>query len=342
MFAACNGRMSEDGVAPFVRLPSVLVRLLSCLVQRTLYDRLKHSSFRRTFLAAGQEERTITTGIDQDQAGNEEQAAEAPILKIGHVASILGVPTARIRLWEHERLINPLRTDSGQRRYSPRDLERLQTIRDLLDTKAMTLTGVREALSEEVVPPSSMEPSPAPADPVGARAKALRLQQGMSLRDLAKLSGISPSALGAFERGLNKPNTGRISKIAHALGTTVPELLGTAPPESGTVVRAAERPSLPLNDEGVTIELLYRSATALQPQSIVVQPGCGIREAITHTGEDFLVVMTGEINLVLDTIEVHHLGPGDSATFPSTRPHSFHNPGTVPAHLIWVNTPATF
>jgi DNA-binding transcriptional MerR regulator/mannose-6-phosphate isomerase-like protein (cupin superfamily) len=292
---------------------------------------------KESFLAG---ERTTTTEDGPERTGNQEPAA--PFFKIGHVASILGLSTARIRLWEHEGLITPLRTESGQRRYSSRDLERLQAVRDLLDTKAMTLIGVREAIGEDAAQPSSVESSPVPADPVGPRAKALRLKQGLSLRDLAELTGIGPSALSAFERGLNKPNTGRISKIAHALGTTVAELLGAPPSEGGAVVRAAERPVLPLNDKGVTIELMYKPASLLQAQSIVMQPGCGIREAMTHAGEEFLMVITGEINLVLDTIEVHHLKAGDSAIFSSLRPHTFHNSGPEQAQFILVNTPSSF
>jgi DNA-binding transcriptional MerR regulator/mannose-6-phosphate isomerase-like protein (cupin superfamily) len=285
------------------------------------------------------EGKEITT--NGGRALSQEQAAGAHMLKIGHVANILGVSTARIRLWEHDGLIAPMRTKSGQRRYAPHHLERLRTIRNLLDSKSITPVGVREALGEEPFT-SAADQSPDSVDPAASRAKALRLQHGMSLRDLAELSGVSASALSAFERGMNKPNTGRISKIAHALGTTVPELFGTPTPAGDIVVRVAERETLPLNDEGVSIQLLYQSATVLQSQSIVVQPGCGISEAITHVGEDFVVVIAGEISLVLDAIEVHYLGPGDSATFPSTRPHAFQNRGTVPAHLIWVNTPSTF
>lgn len=273
------------------------------------------------------------------EVGNDETGI-LPILKIGHVASIVGVSTARLRLWEDEGLILPLRTEGDQRRYSPRDVERLETIRTMLDVKGLTIRGVRDALGGSATPEvNGLQPS---ADPVGERAKALRIQQGMSLRDLAEKSGISPSALSAFERGVSKPNTGRLSKIAHALGTTVPEMLGTPRPENQMVVRVADRESLPLNEEGVSIELLYKSATVLQSQSIIVDPGCGVFEAIAHTGEDFVTVITGELDLVLDGIERHHLDEGDSITFPSTRPHSFSNQGDSPARLIWVNTPSTF
>ncbi|BCW86418.1 MerR family transcriptional regulator [Paenarthrobacter ureafaciens] len=277
--------------------------------------------------------------IDSGHEGNGE-ADIMPALKIGHVASVIGVSTARIRLWEDEGLITPRRTDGGQRRYSSRDVERLERIRTMLDVKGLTFRGVRQSLGDDA---ESDEVSLGPAaDPVAERAKVWRMRRGMSLRELAKRTGISPSALSAFERGLSKPNTGRLSKIAHALDSTIPELLGTPHPEDQVVVRAAERESLPLNEEGVIIELLYKSSTVLQSQWITVNPGCGIFEAIAHTGEDFVTVVSGQLDLVLDKIETHHLNTGDSITFPSTRPHSFSNQGDSPTHLIWVNTPPTF
>lgn len=275
-------------------------------------------------------------------------ASSARSLKIGHVASILGVSTSRIRLWEHEGLVVPARTDGGQRLYSPRDVERLERIKSLIETRSMTFRGVRAALDEEPRSADRMNSTDAAASTtaedaaIGIRAKDERMRQRLSLRDLAALSGISPSALSAFERGFSKPNTGRLSKIAHALGITVPDLLGIPRPAEQIVVRRRDRERLPLNDEGVTIELLYKTSTVLQSQSIIVQPGCGIDEAITHSGEDFLVVISGEIDVVLDSIETRHLEAGDSMTFPSIRPHSFHNFGDVPTQLIWINTPPTF
>lgn len=269
--------------------------------------------------------------------------SDTPYLKIGYVASILGISTARIRLWEEEGLVSPSRTSGGQRRYSAQDIQILKRIRDLLDHSNMSYRGVRKAISEDLPSASCAQTPPAPAIMIGERAKWLRKQLGLSLRDLSHLTSVSPSALSAFERGLRQPNTGRISMIAHALGITTTELLGIpSTSRDGMIVRSGEREQLAMADRGVKIELMYRNISTLQSQSITVEPDCGIMDSITHEGEDFVTVIKGEINIVLDGVDLHHLEAGDSITFPSDRPHTFHNPGPVSTHLIWINTPPTF
>lgn len=273
-----------------------------------------------------------------DDAGTE--ATAVPILKIGHVANMLGVPTARIRLWEHEGLVAPSRTDTGQRRYSMRDVKHLERVRKLLESKSMTFVGVRNALAAS--PGRVVEEDAPGADLVGVRAKQLRSRSGLSLRDLAARVQMSPSALSAFERGMSKPSIGRISDIAHALDVTVPDLLGTPRSQDKMIVRADRREHLEVFDEGVSIELLYQTSTTLQSQWITVEPGCGVSEPITHRGEDFVTVIEGSITVVLNAIETFHLSTGDSMTFDSTRPHAFHNRRDVTTRLVWVNTPPTF
>ncbi|MDN5548246.1 MAG: MerR family transcriptional regulator [Rhodococcus sp. (in: high G+C Gram-positive bacteria)] len=267
-------------------------------------------------------------------------ATDAAILKIGHVASIVGVSTARIRLWEQERLITPLRTESGQRMYSMKDVKRLEKIRKLLESRSMTVVGIRQALDGDVE--DDAPPAEDDIGAIGARVKELRRRNRMSLRDLSQEIAVSPSALSAFERGLSKPSIGRITQIAHALGTTTPELLGMPASEDRMIVRADEREVLPLEAEGVRIENLYQSSTVLQSQMVTIEPRFGSGEPMTHAGEEFLTVVAGSVEIVLDGVETVSLATGDSMTFPSTRPHTYANHGTVTARVVWVNTPPTF
>ncbi|WP_197481939.1 MerR family transcriptional regulator [Rhodococcus sp. D-6] len=269
------------------------------------------------------------------------QDSPAVMLKIGQAARIVGVSTSRIRLWESERLITPHRTPSGQRLFTMRDVKRLEKIRRLLESGSMTMVGVRKALDDkhDEAPAADAD---AASTALGARVKALRLSNRMSLRDLSREIAISPSALSAFERGQSKPSIGRITQIAHALGTTTPELLGVPAAEDRMVVRADSRKELPLAVEGVTIENLYQTSTVLQSQMVTIEPGYGSGEPMTHAGEEFLTVVEGEVEIVLDGIETILLATGDSMTFASTRPHTYANRGMVTARVVWVNTPPTF
>jgi transcriptional regulator with XRE-family HTH domain len=54
---------------------------------------------------------------------------------------------------------------------------------------------------------------------IGPTIKALRLEHGLSLNDLAEDAGISPSHLSRMERGLTVPSYDVLDRVADALGS---------------------------------------------------------------------------------------------------------------------------
>jgi uncharacterized cupin superfamily protein len=80
----------------------------------------------------------------------------------------------------------------------------------------------------------------------------------------------------------------------------------------------------------------------LEPHLVRLPPGGGTGEAYAHPGEEFLYVLQGTIEVVLDEVEIYTVGPGDSLTWPSEVAHRLHNPGDTEARALWVNTPPTF
>jgi len=59
----------------------------------------------------------------------------------------------------------------------------------------------------------------------GERLRYWRLARGMTLRDLAKRSGVNHSAISLMERGKRRPHPGTVLRIAEALGVEPHELL---------------------------------------------------------------------------------------------------------------------
>lgn len=70
---------------------------------------------------------------------------EAPLYTIGQVAQVLGIPTAQLRRLDDQGIVQPGRSDGGQRRYSRAEVERLREVLDLTD-EGLTLPGVRKVL----------------------------------------------------------------------------------------------------------------------------------------------------------------------------------------------------
>src|ERR671914_171047 len=84
----------------------------------------------------------------------------------------------------------------------------------------------------------------APAAPgIGARVRALREGMGLSLRDLARRSGVSAPMLSQVERAETSPTVAVAGRIAGGLDLTLSQLLRLDESDGVTVVRARERRS---------------------------------------------------------------------------------------------------
>ncbi|MDE6535892.1 MAG: MerR family transcriptional regulator [Muribaculaceae bacterium] len=73
--------------------------------------------------------------------------------KIKDVAAILEVPVTTLRWWESEiESFSPQRTPSGQRRYTPEDLETARKIKALLKERGLSIEAAARQLRESVPP----------------------------------------------------------------------------------------------------------------------------------------------------------------------------------------------
>lgn len=61
---------------------------------------------------------------------------------------------------------------------------------------------------------------------IGNNIKALRLRHGITQEALAKRLGVTPSAIGNYERGVSFPKENVLEKLFGALGCTPNELFG--------------------------------------------------------------------------------------------------------------------
>ncbi len=97
--------------------------------------------------------------------------------RIGEVARLLEIPSHVLRYWETEfRAVRPLKSASGQRVYSRRDVERLQLIKRLLRDERYTIEGARRALKERGLD----DDANAPARPEVLRAALVRARDRLT------------------------------------------------------------------------------------------------------------------------------------------------------------------
>lgn len=71
--------------------------------------------------------------------------------RLGEAARIAGVEGHVLRYWEAEfPMLQPRKSDGGQRRYSAADLETVLRIKELVHVQGFTLAGARRRLADEV------------------------------------------------------------------------------------------------------------------------------------------------------------------------------------------------
>jgi transcriptional regulator with XRE-family HTH domain len=180
---------------------------------------------------------------------------------------------------------------------------------------------------------------------IARRLRAHREMQQISIRELARRVGMSPSAISQIETGRTSPSVATLYAIVSELRISLDELFGHAIDgrSSGddaprTVVRRTSRAGLDLGT-GVRWERLTPQWDA-EVDFIFVRYDVGGAstpegELIRHPGRQYGLVLTGRLHVVVG-FESYTLEAGDSIAFDSTSPHRLDNPGDEPMTGVWL------
>ena len=93
---------------------------------------------------------------------------------------------------------------------------------------------------------------------------------------------------------------------------------------------------------GVTVQLMAEGRNQMDCHRFVLAPGASSDGAYKHDGEEFIHVLSGQLEITLGQEDYHCLNPGDSLYFKSSVQHSWKNSDKGETILIWINTPPTF
>ncbi|MDU0477903.1 helix-turn-helix transcriptional regulator [Staphylococcus chromogenes] len=69
------------------------------------------------------------------------------------------------------------------------------------------------------------QPEPLLREALGAALRAFRADRGITLRELAEASSVSPGYLSELERGRKEVSSELLASVCHALGATVADVL---------------------------------------------------------------------------------------------------------------------
>jgi DNA-binding transcriptional MerR regulator/quercetin dioxygenase-like cupin family protein len=257
---------------------------------------------------------------------------------IREVADAVGVSPSVIRDWERQGLISPARGANGYRLYSYEDVGRARQIRDLVRGSGLNAAGVRRVLGLTENGTGNDGAHALDGDGIGRRIRRLRRQQGISLRGLAAKTGLAASHISAIERSMTRPSMASGVKLAEALGVGFLELIGSKEAnDENAVVRRDDRLHPTVDFPGMQIDKLNRHGDELDAHMMTILPGLGSEGSYAHAGEEFIFVLSGQLEFTLDETETYMLGAEDTISFRSSRPHRWRNPGPEDAIVIWVD-----
>lgn len=193
--------------------------------------------------------------------------------------------------------------------------------------------------------------------------RSARVRRGLSLRELARRTGVSASLLSQIETGKTDPSVATLYLLVAELNLSLDALLdqpavaaaetAAAPPavayESSLITPATpSRGASPVvspghrrilhMDSGVIWERLTSGPSMVADALLVTYEVGGSSSSsgnyMRHEGHELAYMLEGELTLQLG-FEEYILCAGDSLEFPSTTPHQYVNKGTVPAKGLW-------
>lgn len=175
---------------------------------------------------------------------------------------------------------------------------------------------------------------------IGARLRASRLAQNLTLEQLASASGVTRGFLSRLERDGVSPSLSTLVQICQVLSLPIGSLF-----EEPEVQRISleDAPSINMGGRGVREwQITPRSESRVQLIRSSLEPGgTGGAELYTVNCDlEILHVISGSISVLLPG-RVEHLTVGDTLTFPGRTPHNWETKDEG-AEVIWALIPAAW
>ena len=170
---------------------------------------------------------------------------------------------------------------------------------------------------------------------VGQRLRDLREQRNVSMRSLAKMSGLSANGLSMIERNLTSPSVSTLTKLAKALEVPVAAFFREQNEKSRVVY-------CPITDRN-EIHFLHgkweglggdQFEGQLEAYILIVEPdGSSGNHDLVHSGNEMVYCLEGQLEYEIEN-QHYELNPGDTLFFLSKMEHRWHNSGTGAARAI--------
>lgn len=177
---------------------------------------------------------------------------------------------------------------------------------------------------------------------LGEKIRNKRQELGMSQKDMAEKTDLTPGFLSQIERDLAEPSITSLRKIANVLGVAVFYFL-LDEEAVNPVVRKNEKRILRSPKSHLSYELLCPNLERQMEMFIgKLEPGAATcEEPLSHPGEEVIHVLEGKMWIKVGK-EEYTLEAGDTIYYLSSIPHQIINDGKKELVFISTITPPRF
>jgi transcriptional regulator with XRE-family HTH domain len=178
---------------------------------------------------------------------------------------------------------------------------------------------------------------------VGGRLRAVRLQHGLSQRELAKRAGLTHSTVSLIEQNRVSPSVGSLKKILDGIPITLTEFFAEGMGDDAQMFyRRAELVELAGGKISYRQVGRHLKGRALQILHERLAPGADTGEMmLQHNAEEGGVIIRGALEVTVGAVK-RVLKPGDAYYFNSNIPHRFRNVCDKECELVSACTPPSF
>ena len=173
---------------------------------------------------------------------------------------------------------------------------------------------------------------------IGKKLKELRLQNDLTLGDLASRSELTKGFLSQVERNLTTPSIATLQDILEALGSNLSEFFRE---EEETQIVFQTQDFFVDERENYTVHWIVPNTQKNEMEPIMVELPQGGESFVMdpHSGEEFGYVMQGEITIHIGK-QTYHAEAGESFYYTPAKKHYITSKSG--AVILWVSSPPSF
>ncbi len=177
---------------------------------------------------------------------------------------------------------------------------------------------------------------------IGEKVRRIRLAQGLSMRELAKQVGVSPSLISQIERNQVSPSYSTLKGLAKALSEDPSSLIDDKTPLEWSLVKKDARRNVYTGQDGVTLELFAFPGPRdrrMEVYMVTLEPGAVFVADMLYSDrcngqDDFLYVIAGTASITTDRRNM--VAEQDEACYLTYQNiQSLANGDQIPTKLIW-------